>query len=119
MRSGYQCQLCGEFQPDVIRDAETQQVSQTELQEKTEDQQADAQRTPLQRGLGRIEAGVMKSRLQNWVQVGPMQKPVRNKRGVGGEGSRRFSRFQIALHPKAGLKGQARHSHLPRRRQKF
>lgn len=48
-----------------------------------------------------------------------MQKPVRNKRGVGGEGSRRFSRFQIALHPRAGLKGQARHSHLPRRRQKF
>lgn len=67
MRSGYQCQLCGEFQPDVIRDAETQQVSQTELQEKTEDQQADAQQTPLQRGPGRMEPGVMKSRLQNWV----------------------------------------------------
>ena len=67
----------------------------------------------------RIKAGVTKSRVPNWVEVGPTQKPVWNKLGVGVEGSGRFPRSQRALHTRVGLKGQACRSDLPMRRQKL
>lgn len=41
VRSGCWCQLCGEFQPHVTGEAEIQDVSQSELKEKTEGQGPD------------------------------------------------------------------------------
>lgn len=82
VRRGCWCQLCGDFQLDVIGEAEIQGVSQSELQKKAKGQGANTQER-LREHLGPWLGS--QSRAPSWVYMGTTKKPVRKKQEVGVE----------------------------------
>lgn len=88
------CQLRAESQLDVIGEAEVQVVSQTEFREKAKGQGQTPGTVSVKtftKVLDRTKAGIP---TPSWGYMGP----VRNKQGVGVEGSGRFPRPRAELH---------------------